>query len=91
MWLAGSCERFERDGVLVEERKPNLLSVVCSEATADTLTRALKKVTAYRKGASYQEGTAANSMNGVGCEVAGKTGTAWIYLEGDDAIGKTAI
>lgn len=81
-------ERFERDGVLVEERKPNLLSVVCSEATADTLTRALKKVTAYRKGASYQEGTAANSMNGVGCEVAGKTGTAWIYLEGDDAIGK---
>ncbi len=81
-------ERFERDGVLVEERKPNLLSVVCSEAIADTLTRALKKVTAYRKGASYQEGTAANSMNGVGCEVAGKTGTAWIYLEGDDAIGK---
>ncbi len=81
-------ERFERDGVLVEERKPNLLSVVCSEATADTLTRALKKVTAYKKGASYQEGTAANSMKGVGCEVAGKTGTAWIYLEGDDAIGK---
>jgi cell division protein FtsI (penicillin-binding protein 3) len=81
-------DRFERDGMLVEERKPNLLSVVCSEATADTLTRALKKVTAYMKGASYQEGTAANSMNGVGCEVAGKTGTAWIYLEGDDAIGK---
>jgi cell division protein FtsI (penicillin-binding protein 3) len=81
-------EKFERDGVLVEERKPSLLSIVCSEATADTLTRALKKVTAYRKGAAYQEGTAANSMKGVGCEVAGKTGTAWIYLEGDDAIGK---
>jgi cell division protein FtsI (penicillin-binding protein 3) len=81
-------EKFERDGVLVEERKPSLLSIVCSEATADTLTRALKKVTAYRKGAAYQEGTAANSMKGVGCEVAGKTGTAWIYLEGDDAKGK---
>lgn len=81
-------ERFERNGEVVEERKPNLLSVVCSEATADTLVRAMKKVTAYRKGAAYQEGTAANSMKGVQCEVAGKTGTAWIYLEGDDAIGK---
>lgn len=81
-------ERFERDGKVVEDRRPELLSVVCSEATADTLVRAMKKVTAYRKGAAYQEGTAANSMKGVGCEVAGKTGTAWIYLEGDDAIGK---
>lgn len=81
-------ERFEKDGKVVEERKPELLSIVCSDATADTLVRAMKKVTAYKKGAAYQEGTAANSMKGVGCEVAGKTGTAWIYLEGDDAINR---
>lgn len=81
-------EKFERDGEVVEERKPELLNIVCSEATADTLVRAMKKVTAYKKGAAYQEGTAASSMKGVQCEVAGKTGTARIYLEGNEAIGR---
>ena len=74
-------ERFEKNGEVIEERKPELQSIVCSEATADTLVRALKKVT------SCKEGTASTSMKGVRCDVAGKTGTAWIILERDEKIG----
>lgn len=74
-------ERFEKNGEVIEERKPELQSIVCSEATADTLVRALKKVT------SCKEGTASTSMKGVRCDVAGKTGTAWMILERDEKIG----
>ena len=74
-------ESFEKNGEVIEERKPELQSIVCSEATADTLVRALKKVT------SCKEGTAYHSMKGVKCEVAGKTGTAWMILERDEKIG----
>lgn len=74
-------ERFEKNGEVIEERKPELQSIVCSEATADTLVRALKKVT------SCKEGTASTSMKGVRCDVAGKTGTAWMVLERDEKIG----
>lgn len=74
-------ESFERDGMVVEKREPTVLGVICSEATADTMVRAMTKVTSSR------QGTAFNSMRGVRCPVAGKTGTAWIVLEGKEKIG----
>ena len=80
-------ESFEKNGIIVEKREPAIQTIVCSEATADTLTRALKKVTKFKEGVWAQDGTAARSMRGSKCVVAGKTGTAWIYLEGDEAKG----
>lgn len=74
-------ESFEKNGEIVERRKPTTLSVICSEATADTMVRAMTKVT------SFKEGTAYNSMRGAKCKVAGKTGTAYIVLEGKEKIG----
>lgn len=74
-------ESFERNGEIIQERKPSLQCIVCSEATADTLARGLKTVTARK------EGTAYNSMKGVKCEVAGKSGTAWRVLEREEKIG----
>lgn len=65
-------ESFEKDGVVVKENKPQILSIVCSQETADSVTKALKTVT-QEKG-----GTALRRMKGVKCPVAGKTGTAWI-------------
>ena len=74
-------ESFEKNGKIVDKRKPTMLSVICSEATADTMVRAMTKVT------SFKEGTAYNSMRGAKCKVAGKTGTAYIVLEGKEKIG----
>ena len=74
-------ESFERDGMIVEKRDPAVLGIICSEATADTMVRAMKKVTHSKQGTAY------NSMRGVKCPVAGKTGTAWIVLEGKEKIG----
>jgi cell division protein FtsI (penicillin-binding protein 3) len=74
-------ERFERNGKIVEDREPTMLSVICSEATADTMVRAMTKVT------SFKQGTAYNSMRGAKCKVAGKTGTAYIVLEGKEKNG----
>ena len=74
-------ESFERNGRIIENREPTMLSVICSEATADTMKRAMTKVT------SYKDGTAFNSMKGAKCTVAGKTGTAYIVLEGKEKIG----
>ena len=48
-----------------------LLNSICSKATADTLTRALKRVTS--------DGTA-KVLRNARCQVAGKTGTARMYL-----------
>lgn len=64
-------ERIEKDGVAQQEFEPVLLNSVCSKATADTLTRALKQVTT--------EGTA-KRLNKAKCQVAGKTGTARMHL-----------
>jgi cell division protein FtsI (penicillin-binding protein 3) len=80
-------ESFEKDGEIIEKREPVVQTIVCSEATADTLKRALKQVTKYKEGVWAQDGTAAKSMRGSKCVVAGKTGTAWIYLEGNEAKG----
>lgn len=65
-------EDIESDGVVTEERGPVVLDgKICSKATADTLTRALKAVT--------EEGTA-KRLKGAKCTVAGKTGTARVAL-----------
>jgi cell division protein FtsI (penicillin-binding protein 3) len=64
-------ECTERDGVAEKVNKPTLLNSICSEATADTLTRALKRVTS--------EGTA-KVLKNARCQVAGKTGTSRMYL-----------
>lgn len=64
-------ERIEREGVAEKINDPVLLNSICSEATADTLVRALKRVTS--------DGTATVLRN-ARCTVAGKTGTARMYL-----------
>ena len=70
-------ESFERSGVAEKVFEPEILNgSICSIQTADSLTSALKLVAL--------EGTAARRMKGAKCEVAGKTGTAWIYLEPQD-------
>lgn len=59
---------FEKNGKVVEKFSPVILNgSICSRSTADTLTRALRKVTA--------EGTG-RALKPAKCEVAGKTGTA---------------
>ena len=82
-------ESFEKDGQIVEKRDPQMLSIICSEATADTMVRAMKRVTeriVWRPGITTN-GTAYESMRDVKCPVAGKTGTAWIVLEGNEKVG----
>ena len=70
-------ESFESNGVVTKEFEPEILNgSICSVTTADSLTSALKMVAS--------EGTAARRMKGSKCEVAGKTGTAWIYLDPQD-------
>ena len=70
-------ESFEQNGVVVKKTKPEILNgSVCSTETIDSLTSALKMVAS--------EGTAARRMKGARCEVAGKTGTAWVYLDPSD-------
>ncbi len=64
-------ECTERDGVAEKVNEPMLLNSICSKATADTLTRALKRVTS--------DGTA-KVLRNARCQVAGKTGTSRMYL-----------
>ena len=64
-------ESIERNGVPQKTNKPVVLNSVCSKATADTLTRALKRVTS--------DGTA-KVLKNARCQVAGKTGTARMHL-----------
>ena len=74
-------ESFERNGKIEKKIEPKLLNIVCSEATTDTLVRALKKV------CHSKEGTAYRSLRGINCQAAGKTGTAWIALTGKEREG----
>lgn len=70
-------QSFERDGKTTQEFKPQILSgAICSTQTADTLISALKSVAS--------DGTAAWRLKGAKCEIAGKTGTAWVYLDAKD-------
>lgn len=64
-------ENTERGGIPVQKFGPVTLNSICSKATADTMTRALKMVTL--------EGTAKRLRNAK-CTVAGKTGTARMHL-----------
>ena len=82
-------ESFEKDGQVVEKREPSMMSVICSKATADTMARAMKRVTEKITWApgKVTYGTAHTSMKNAKCSVAGKTGTAWIILEGAEKTG----
>ena len=69
----------EMNGQAVEVFEPEILNgSICSKATADTLTRALKLVT--------EEGTGA-ALKGAKFQVAGKTGTSRIFLETSERPG----
>lgn len=72
-------ESIEKGGKVKQTFSPVLLNSVCSKATADTLTRALRQVTT--------EGTAARRLKNAKCTVAGKTGTARMYLSPDEQEG----
>lgn len=72
-------ESIEDEGRVVRSFKPQILNgSICSKATADTLTRALKMVTL--------EGTASRLKNAK-CTVAGKTGTSRMHLTNEERAG----
>ena len=74
-------ESVEDDGRAETRYKPQILNgSICSKATADSITRALKMVTL--------EGTATRLKNAK-CEVAGKTGTARIVLTKEERTGSS--
>ena len=74
-------ESIEEEGRAETRYKPQILNgSICSKATADSITRALKMVTL--------EGTATRLKNAK-CEVAGKTGTARIVLTKEERTGSS--
>ena len=74
-------ESIEDEGRAETRYKPQILNgSICSKATADSITRALKMVTL--------EGTATRLKNAK-CEVAGKTGTARIVLTKEERTGSS--
>ena len=73
-------ESIEREGLAEKTIEPSTLNSICSKATADTLTRALKRVTS--------DGTA-RSLKNARCQVAGKTGTARMHLTVAERKGST--
>lgn len=74
-------QSIEYNGKTETEYKPEILNgSICSKATADSVTRALKMVTL--------EGTASRLKNAK-CTVAGKTGTARIVLNKEERAGSS--
>lgn len=72
-------ESIEHNGKVEKKFKPEILNgAICSKATADTLTRALKMVTL--------EGTG-KSLKNSRCVVAGKTGTSRMHLTAEERGG----
>lgn len=72
-------ESIEDNGKVLQEFEPVILNgAICSKATADSLTRALKMVTL--------EGTASKLKNAK-CVVAGKTGTSRMHLNETERAG----
>ena len=68
-------ETVEKDGKVVSKKGPSVLNgQICSRATADTLTKAMMRVT--------EEGTGKRMLGSSLCTVAGKTGTARIAQGG---------
>lgn len=67
-------ESIESNGVVKEKRGPSILNgSICSKATADSLTYALKRV--------VETGTGQRRLGNARCSIAGKTGTARIVLD----------
>ncbi len=67
-------ESIEANGSVKEKRGPSILNgSICSRATADTLTRALRNV--------VSEGTGKTRLARARCPIAGKTGTSRIVLD----------
>lgn len=67
-------ESIESNGVVKEKRGPSILNgSICSKATADSLTYALKQV--------VETGTGQRRLGNARCSIAGKTGTARIVLD----------
>ena len=64
-------ESIEKDGKVLTQYGPSVLNTICTRATADTVTRALKAV--------VNEGTATR-LRSAKLPVAGKTGTAQVVL-----------
>ena len=76
-------ESIEENGIVREKRGRSVLAgSICSRATADSLTKALMRVT--------EEGTGKRMLSDAACPVAGKTGTARIAQRGGytDAKGR---
>lgn len=67
-------EAIEENGIVRKKLGPSVLNgSICSKSTADTLTRALRRVT--------EEGTGRRMLKGALCPIAGKTGTSRIVLD----------
>ena len=64
-------ESIEKDGKVIKQYGPSVLNNICTRATADTVTRALKSV--------VETGTATR-LKTAKLTVAGKTGTAQVVL-----------
>lgn len=76
-------ESIEKDGEIIKRFKPEILNgAICSKSTADTLLRALKTVTAEGTGSKVKKAR---------CQVAGKTGTAWVVMDAKYTGGKGGI
>ena len=74
-------DSYEYNGRTERKFKPEILNgSICSKATADSITRALKLVT--------EEGTA-KRLKTAKCGVAGKTGTARIVLDKNERVGSS--
>ncbi|MBR5256239.1 MAG: transpeptidase family protein [Bacteroidales bacterium] len=71
-------ESVEKDGKVLKEYGPSVLNNICTRATADTVTRALKAV--------VDDGTATRLKNAK-LSVAGKTGTAQVVLTAKERKG----
>lgn len=69
-------ESVERDGKIVRKLGPAFMNDICSEATADTVSRALRAV--------VTNGTGKQSLSHASLHVAGKTGTARTVLQEDE-------
>ena len=66
-------ESVEKDGRIVKKKGPSVLNgAVCSREVADSLTSGLLSITS--------EGTASR-LKDAKLRVAGKTGTAWVYMD----------
>lgn len=71
----------EKGGEAIEVFEPEIMNgSICSKATADTLTRALKMVT--------EEGTG-SALKNAKFQVAGKTGTSRVFLESKERPGSS--